>query len=128
MSHYETVFGMQSDRERIAGEILEEELANRKMTRVQLANDLAISRANITKAMRGDMSLVTQRAIEMDAFNWPIGFLRDVLRGDIEAIERYEVTPDFRDSIKQYAINELRRVAMVLPVDDDNGERRENGR
>lgn len=126
---YETVFGMTRDRERIAGDLIREELANRRMKQADLERELSMSRSNVSKALRGEMSLMTQRAIELDAFNWPIGFLRDVLNGDLRRIERYEVTEDFREAIKEYAITELRRYEMLVPVEDEGeDEQRSNGR
>ena len=127
MSRYETVFGMTSDREAIAGRLIKDEMAARRLTLDRLAIDSRTSRATIAKARKGAMSLTTRIAIEL-ALGWHRGFLQDVLDGDVNKIADYPITEKFTRYIRDTAVEQLRRVAMLLPVEDsDEDERGANG-
>lgn len=118
MSRYETVFGMTSDREAIAGRLIKDEMAARRLTIDRLAIETLTSRATIAKARNGDMSPRTRIAIEL-ALRWHRGFLQAVLDGDVYKIADYPITDDFTRYIRDTAVEQLRRVAMLLPVEDD---------
>jgi hypothetical protein len=130
MVRYATVFGMESDRHALAAKLVREEMENRRLGATRVAIDSRLSRSTVSNFVNNTKpaTRVTMKAIETGALDWPRGFLSAVLDGDVEWIAALDTTDTFSAYTRDMAVRELRSMAMVVPVREDDDEVRGNGR